>query len=121
MLYHVPDRARALIELRRVLKADGRLYAATNGLTYGIGLSAWVRKALHQENQRPEESTIDLFSLETGRAQLKRVFASVVTHRYEDALEITEVEPLIAYVRSTGGSAANSDGAMVEIRVRGLR
>lgn len=109
MLYHVPDRTLALGELRRVLRAGGRLYAATNGPTDGIGLGAWVRQALHQEDQRLQETTIDLFSLETGRTQLKRVFASVVTHRYEDALEITEVEPLIAYVRSTGASAANPD------------
>ena len=109
MLYHVPDRATALSELRRVLRVDGRLYAATNGLPDGVGLGAWVRQALHQEDQRPEESTIDLFSLETGIAQLKRVFGSVVIHRYEDALEITEVEPLIAYVRSTGGMTGNPD------------
>lgn len=115
MLYHVPDRERALIELRRVLKADGRLYAATNGLPDGIGLGAWVRKAVHQEDQRPEEGTIDLFSLENGRAQLKRVFVSVVVHRYEDALEITEAEPLIAYVRSTGGTLASPD-KMDELR-----
>ncbi|MCY4108958.1 MAG: class I SAM-dependent methyltransferase [Chloroflexi bacterium] len=109
MLYHVPDRAQALGELRRVLRADGRLYAATNGPTDGIGLGAWVRQALHQEDQRLQETTIDLFSLETGWTQLKRVFASVVTHRYEDAFEITEVEPLIAYVRSTGGTLASPD------------
>jgi len=109
MLYHVPDRAQASGELRRVLRAGGHLYAATNGPTDGIGLRAWVRQALHQEDQRPQETTIDLFSLETRRTQLKGVFASVVTHRYEDAFEITEVEPLIAYVRSTGGTLANPD------------
>src|SRR5439155_6255128 len=31
MLYHVPDRAKALNEIRRVLRPGGRLYAATNG------------------------------------------------------------------------------------------
>lgn len=66
MLYHVPDRERALIESRRVLKADGRLYAATNGLPDGIGLGAWVRKAVHQEDQRPEESTIDALTSRTA-------------------------------------------------------
>ena len=126
MLYHVLDRARALGELRRVLRADGRLYAATNGPTDEIGLGAWVRQALHREDQRPEESTIDLFSLETGGAQLKRVFTSVAIHRYEDALGITEVEPLIAYVSSTGGMATNPskldelrDAAALEIERHG--
>src|SRR5262249_18967309 len=31
MLYHVPDRARAFSEIRRVLRPGGRFYAATNG------------------------------------------------------------------------------------------
>src|SRR5215212_2091596 len=31
MLYHVPDRAKAFAEVRRVLRPAGRLYAATNG------------------------------------------------------------------------------------------
>ena len=31
MLYHVPDRPKALSEIKRVLKPGSRLYAATNG------------------------------------------------------------------------------------------
>src|SRR5579859_2254301 len=31
MLYHVPDKPRAFVETRRVLRPGGRLYAATNG------------------------------------------------------------------------------------------
>ncbi len=31
MLYHVPDRAKALAEIRRILKPGGHFYAATNG------------------------------------------------------------------------------------------
>jgi ubiquinone/menaquinone biosynthesis C-methylase UbiE len=33
MLYHVPDRAKALREFARVLKPSGRLFATTNGET----------------------------------------------------------------------------------------
>src|SRR5215207_10478349 len=34
MLYHVPDRAKAIAEIRRVLKPTGTLYTATNGLKH---------------------------------------------------------------------------------------
>ena len=101
MLYHVPDRARALGEMRRVLKVGGRLYASTNGRTRRPGLGAWVRQVMTESGRRPQETSLDLFSVETGGVQLKSVSSHVVLHRYQDALEITEVEPLIAYVQST--------------------
>ena len=105
MLYHVPDRTRALGEIRRVLGAGGRLYAATNGRTDQPGLREWVRQAVPDSGERSQETSLDLFSLETGEAQLMSVFAEVVTYRYDDALEITEIEPLIDYVQSTAAMA----------------
>ena len=110
MLFHVPDRARALRELRRVLTPGGRLYASTNGRTSRPGLAAWVRKAANREGTPPTGHTdLDLFSLETGETQLRRVFAEVVMHRYDDALEITEIEPLIDYVQSTSAMALDPE------------
>ena len=106
MLFHVPDRARALREMRRVLTPGGRMYASTNGRTRRPGLAAWVRKAVNSEDPPAAGHTdIELFSLETGEAQLKDVFSHVVMHRYDDALEITEIEPLIDYVQSTSTMA----------------
>jgi hypothetical protein len=42
------------------------------------------------------------FGLETGPAQLETWFADIRLDVFHDSLEITEAEPLVAYVRSWG-------------------
>ena len=50
---------------------------------------------------------IEAFGLETGPPQLEPFFADVRVERFENSLAVTEVEPVLAYVRSsssfTGG------------------
>ena len=41
MLYHVPDRMKTFLEIRRVLRTGGHLYATTNGRTHLKEL-AWL-------------------------------------------------------------------------------
>lgn len=100
MFYHVPDRTKALSEIRRVLKADGRLYASTVGeshLREIWELTSRVDRAFaHTRKSNP-------FTLENGAEQLARWFGSITLYRYDDALVITEPEPLIEYILS--GSA----------------
>lgn len=99
MLYHVPDRPQALSEIRRVLKTGGRIYAATGGRDQFHELIAMVRRfdpgLVLWEGRGP-----DSFVLETGAEQLAPCFSEVRLHRYDDALEVTEVEPLVEYVAS---------------------
>jgi SAM-dependent methyltransferase len=98
MLYHVPDRERALSEIRRVLRPGGRLYAATLGHNYMrelrqalalVGVDAGALDAASE------------FGLENGAQQLAPYFDRVVLHRRDDALIVTECEPLVAYALST--------------------
>ena len=41
------------------------------------------------------------FTLENGEAALQPFFGAAERRLYEDALEVTEVEPLVDYVQST--------------------
>ena len=95
MLYHVPDREAALAEFRRVLTDGGRLYATTNGednmaVVYDV-LASVIGK-------RPDRGTG--FRLENGREQLAAVFDDVALREYDDALEVTDPEALVAYALS---------------------
>jgi hypothetical protein len=40
------------------------------------------------------------YTLENGGEQLEEFFSSVSLSRYQDSLEVTEVDPVIAYIRS---------------------
>jgi ubiquinone/menaquinone biosynthesis C-methylase UbiE len=105
MLYHVPDRARALAEMRRVLKPGGMIYLATNGLAHlrelyelehrfdSIIDFGWSRRA-H-----------DIFSLDKGGVEVARYFENVSIARYADALNITQAEPLVNYILSMATAA----------------
>ncbi len=116
MLYHVPDLERCLVEIRRALKVGGQLYAATNG----AGHLQELRELTGRVTRRLQFSDPDrsrLFGLENGSALLERHFSNVVLRRYENALHITEVEPLIAYLLSTiGADAVLSDEGVEALR-----
>ena len=98
MLYHVPDRPRALAEIRRVLKPEGRLYATTVGETDLREVRELVRRVIGVSNRAASPTAG--FTLENGAAQLAEYFSSVSLERYEDALRVTEVQPLLDYILS---------------------
>jgi ubiquinone/menaquinone biosynthesis C-methylase UbiE len=119
MLYHVPDRPRALAEISRVLRTRGTLYAATNGKNTHSEMG-WMQRVL--DPSHPIDSyfreVLD-FSLENGAEQLSPWFSEVTLRRYEDALIVTEVMPLVEYLLS--GSAADSAAQRSNADEFGLR
>ena len=103
MLYHVPDLPLALSEIRRVLKANGRFIAATNGNNHMKELPLLVPEEIRQTSTsfrvRGEGEAL-AFRLENGRSLLEPYFNQIDLHLYDDGLYITEVEPLLAYAFS---------------------
>jgi SAM-dependent methyltransferase len=97
MLYHVEDRARALAEIRRVLKSGGLLLAATNGDAHLATVDALVNEYLGDAS--PAKGGL-AFTLENGQSQLGPFFSDIALHQGHNVLNITEAEVVVRYVLS---------------------
>ena len=99
VLYHVPNRLRALKEIHRVLKPSGRLIAST----VGEGHLAEIRSLIRRFDPRLLERDQDVlfgFTLQSGEPELDAIFDTVDLELYDDSLVVTEFGPLLEYVRS---------------------
>ncbi len=114
MLYHVPDVDKAISEVRRVLKPNGRFYAATGGLKHMQELDDFV--VTHMASKLPGvfeglDTITQQFALENGAEKLTKHFPNVKLHLPpESHLQVTEAEPFIAYILSMARWSMLVDG-----------
>lgn len=100
MLYLVPDIEKALSEIRRVLKNDGRFYATTNSSDAMAELNELVKEfdanlGLHNNGMG------ERFDDKSGERLLKKYFRGVSRDTLEGKIVIDHPEPAVFYKAST--------------------
>ncbi len=106
MLYHVPDKQKALSEIRRVMKKDGVFYATTATVDYMKEMGALIKEYILKKNSvesspfKSENSVFKNFSVENGEEQLEEYFSGVTLKIYKNSLLINEAKPLLDYIYS---------------------
>jgi ubiquinone/menaquinone biosynthesis C-methylase UbiE len=101
VLPHIPDRQRALVEIKRVLKSNGRFYASTIGKNHMRELSQIIDTCTRLAGSDYSIIfNVGGFTLENGMQQLVPFFHQINVRYYDDALVVTETKPLLAYILS---------------------
>lgn len=88
MLYHVPDQARAIAEMRRVLKPGGTLAVTTNGAGNLRALYALTTVF----GSAPEEPVAATFGFEHARTLMQAEFGNVTEEVQPARLRVTDPE-----------------------------
>ena len=114
MLYHVADRSRGIHELRRGLRDGGGALVVTNS---GSHLSE-IDEIVVAAAGRSLPSNRLTFTLESGEVELRARFDRVERHDMPSELVITEVEPVVEYVRSMRAFVTDDQLAPVLDEVR---
>lgn len=97
MLYHVPDVATTLREMRRLLKPSGVFYAATNRESHMQELYDCLNAFSGEISAQKFRLN---FVLENGADFLNEFFNEINCPDYPNGLKITDIEPLIDYIYS---------------------
>jgi ubiquinone/menaquinone biosynthesis C-methylase UbiE len=124
MLYHVPDRALAITELRRVLRPNGVALVVTNSEAHLRQLDDLLVECARRATgvERLPIRNFVLFKMEGGAEELAASFESVTAHSFESELVVDEVAPVVAYARSMSAFVADTEGqldaALVELERR---
>jgi ubiquinone/menaquinone biosynthesis C-methylase UbiE len=97
MLYHASDKDRAISEIARALRPDGRLIVTTNGAETMKELKDLSHTVF---GRLPYDLGAASFSLENGTPILRKYFQKVEVKELEDFLRVTDAQDIVNYLRS---------------------
>lgn len=100
-LYHLPDPARGIAELRRAVRPGGTLVASTNSATNLAEL--WD---LLEACGGRRSAVLGHWPLERAADALGAAFDDVQVSTIDYVLDVPDVEPVTAYLASTGAPSA---------------
>lgn len=103
LLFYCEDLNRVLGECTRVLKPGGRFACSTYGQQHMKEITELVQQ-FNSNIVLSSECLYERFGLENGAKILADFFSDCRLLRYEDAIEVTESEPLISYILSCHGN-----------------
>jgi len=107
MLYHVPEPADALGELRRVTHPGGRVIIVLNGAAHLCQLRAALAAARGQD----PATLAERFTLDDGESLARSFFPRVTRHDFPAELRIPDPAPIADYIRSMPGTHQHADPA----------
>jgi SAM-dependent methyltransferase len=114
MLYHVPDQAAAVGELRRIVRPGGRAVVTTNSVEQFREVDDLVAE-LHGGTSLRH---LLPFTMEGGEAVLRTAFEQVRRHDWSSILDVTDAEAVVAYVASVQSAYGVDDETLGELRRR---
>jgi ubiquinone/menaquinone biosynthesis C-methylase UbiE len=102
MLYHIPNRDAAIKNIHRILKDTGIFIASTMGKNDLAELNNHFYTFLESKNNKLRFLELS-FSLNNGLEQLAEYFEKIVLEKYNNSLEIDEIDAIVNYYLSFNG------------------
>jgi len=127
MLYHVPDRAQAIGEIRRVVRPGGVALVLTNAGSHFRELDELLIEcaaATVGAARIHDRTSLTRFKTDDGGEELEAMFSDVTLHPFESELVIDAPGPVVAYAQSMGmfvidrGAEGELDEVVAELERR---
>ena len=112
MLYHVPNQAAAVSELRRALRPGGRAIVVTNSTQHFRQVDDLVASLT---GARPLRLMV-AFTMEGGEPVLRTAFDSIERHEFTGALDVTDAQAVVDYVGSVREVYGLDDAGLEAVR-----